>query len=355
MSRRQTATLFLIVVLLATILSAETIGAEVLCGDVNGDGHGPNIGDLTFLVAFIFHSGETTGYFLPADVNGQFGINISDVTYFVSFLFQGGPPPICPATGVLADGNGCINMGFKSEVAGEPYATSSDCLEEVSDESMWVELIGNDLHVHHMNAYYNCCLMYDVTFDIEGRNITACEADTGDQCFCLCYFDLEAVLPGLEITEPCEYVVTLIGIEGDTVGVDTLAIGGEEYMYVDVINDDLYIHHMNAYANCCPEFFYRMGFPLRLRLHLPLQSPVDHDRPAAGRICRDPDWCLCLPGPDRLSDCRCRHGCGRNRSGIGRAIRFSGAFGLSGDYMVALPVLTVPGERCGNLSPVLLF
>jgi len=256
MSRQQTATLFLIVVLLATILSAETIGAEVLCGDVNGDGHGPNIGDLTFLVAFIFHSGETTGYFLPADVNGQFGINISDVTYFVSFLFQGGPPPICPATGVLADGNGCINMGFKSEVAGEPYATSSDCLEEVSDESMWVELIGNDLHVHHMNAYYNCCLMYDVTFDIEGRNITACEADTGDQCFCLCYFDLEAVLPGLEITEPCEYVVTLIGIEGDTVGVDTLAIGGEEYMYVDVINDDLYIHHMNAYANCCPEFFY---------------------------------------------------------------------------------------------------
>lgn len=67
-------------------------------GDINGDLAGPNIQDLTFLVAYFFDAGAPPPCDLEADVNGDLnGPNIQDLTYFVAFLFGGGAPPAdCP-------------------------------------------------------------------------------------------------------------------------------------------------------------------------------------------------------------------------------------------------------------------
>ncbi len=66
-------------------------------GDVNGDGAGPDISDLTYLVNFMFKSGPTPPIIENANVDGIGTINIADVTYLVNFMFKGGPIPLCPA------------------------------------------------------------------------------------------------------------------------------------------------------------------------------------------------------------------------------------------------------------------
>jgi hypothetical protein len=66
------------------------------CGDVNGDGHGPNIADVTFLVAYLFGSGAPPPDPDMADINGHDGtVNIVDLAYLVNYMFGGGGPPDC--------------------------------------------------------------------------------------------------------------------------------------------------------------------------------------------------------------------------------------------------------------------
>lgn len=67
-------------------------------GDVNYDTAGPNIQDLTFLVAYLFGGGEEPPCMDEADVNGDTnGPNIQDLTHLVAYLFGGGAPPAdCP-------------------------------------------------------------------------------------------------------------------------------------------------------------------------------------------------------------------------------------------------------------------
>jgi hypothetical protein len=79
----------------ATVYSFVVI-SSYLCGDINGDGAGPNVADLTFLVAYLFSSGTPPPVFEAADLNGGTGsINIADLTYLVAYLFGGGPAPDC--------------------------------------------------------------------------------------------------------------------------------------------------------------------------------------------------------------------------------------------------------------------
>lgn len=67
-------------------------------GDINGDSNGPNIQDLTFMVAYLFSGGAYPPCLTEAEINGDGnGPNIQDLTYFVAYLFSGGPPPAaCP-------------------------------------------------------------------------------------------------------------------------------------------------------------------------------------------------------------------------------------------------------------------
>ncbi|RKX19367.1 MAG: hypothetical protein DRP35_07820 [Candidatus Zixiibacteriota bacterium] len=76
----------------SSIISISSILTQI-CGDINGNGIGPNISDLTFFIEFIFHSGQEPPNLTTADVDGSGDITISDLTIIIKYLFQGGPLP----------------------------------------------------------------------------------------------------------------------------------------------------------------------------------------------------------------------------------------------------------------------
>ena len=67
-------------------------------GDVNGDGAGPNILDLTRLVDYLFRGVGAPDCRLEADVNSDgMPYNILDLTFIVNRMHRGGPAPgPCP-------------------------------------------------------------------------------------------------------------------------------------------------------------------------------------------------------------------------------------------------------------------
>lgn len=66
-----------------------------LRADVNGDGAGPDIADLVYLVSFMFQAGAAPPCADEADVDGSgFGPDIADLVYLVTYMFQSGPPPV---------------------------------------------------------------------------------------------------------------------------------------------------------------------------------------------------------------------------------------------------------------------
>ena len=67
-----------------------------VCGDANGDGSGPDIADLVYLVTYMFSSGPPPPQMGAVDVNGDgVGPDISDLVYLVTYMFGGGPAPDC--------------------------------------------------------------------------------------------------------------------------------------------------------------------------------------------------------------------------------------------------------------------
>ena len=93
---------------------------------------------------------------------------------------------------------------------------------EADSGNLVLEVSGNDLHIQHVNAYYQCCLEYAVDYDIQSCDITALEMDEGEICLCDCFFNLESILYNLASGM---YTVTLIGINGGTVGIDSAYVG----------------------------------------------------------------------------------------------------------------------------------
>ncbi len=65
------------------------------CGDANGDGK-INMGDVMFLIDYIFKGGSAPTPLDAGDVNGQSGVNLGDATYLINYLYGGGPSPNCP-------------------------------------------------------------------------------------------------------------------------------------------------------------------------------------------------------------------------------------------------------------------
>ncbi len=61
-------------------------------GNVDGLG-GINVGDLTYLVDFLFFNGSSPPCEEEGNVNGAGAINVADLTYLVDYVFFGGPPP----------------------------------------------------------------------------------------------------------------------------------------------------------------------------------------------------------------------------------------------------------------------
>jgi len=189
-------------------------------GDINYNGATNGI-DVSYAVNY-FKGGALPPYscicgehglmFAAGDVNGNCSFNGIDITYFVCFA-RGGPPLIwcadCPP----------ISGHFHDDIKG-------DCLGmPVLDDTsyMVLEAIGDDLHIRHINATYQCCLEYFVEYSVVENSIVAIERDLGPQCDCICLFNLESILYDLA---PGEYQVTLIGVYGDIVGMDSISISG---------------------------------------------------------------------------------------------------------------------------------
>jgi len=193
-------------------------------GDVNGDSS--VIGsDVTFLVNYFRGSGDSPPnacwydssgdrLYSAADVNGDCQAIGSDVTFMVNY-FRGDQPEIlyCPQTPpiVLFD-----HTEIRGECLGELTA-------DVDSGYMEIEVVDNDLHIHHIDAYYQCCLEYYVGYEFDGNVITATEFDIGELCDCYCPFNLESILYDLN---PGTYTIRLIGISGGLIGEDTFTIGG---------------------------------------------------------------------------------------------------------------------------------
>ena len=68
-----------------------------VCGDIDGSGLGPDIGDLVYLVDFMFTDGPEPPVMDAANVDGAGEIiDVGDLVYLVDYMFNGGPALICP-------------------------------------------------------------------------------------------------------------------------------------------------------------------------------------------------------------------------------------------------------------------
>ncbi len=79
----------------------ETLGAiRYVAGDASGDGL-VDIGDVIFLIDYLFRNGSAPAVMEAMDVNGDCEVNIGDVVYLINYLFKGGPAPMlgCASSG----------------------------------------------------------------------------------------------------------------------------------------------------------------------------------------------------------------------------------------------------------------
>ena len=56
-----------------------------------------DVGDVTYLVAYLFVSGPPAPCSVEADIDGSGSLDVGDLTFLIAYLFAGGGPPIpCP-------------------------------------------------------------------------------------------------------------------------------------------------------------------------------------------------------------------------------------------------------------------
>jgi hypothetical protein len=189
-----------ILLLCAGMLMADSLPA----GDANGDGSA-NVSDAVYIINYIFTGGPEPVNFSAADVINDCAINISDAVRIIGYVFD-------PEIDHLD--KGCAHI-----------ETTGICMDYTQDNDsgyIVIEVVGSDLHIHHMDAYYNCGLEYNIDYNFAGNDITATEFDTGPPADCYCHFDhLKSVYYDLENGE---YTVTVIGIESDTLVVEIIMV-----------------------------------------------------------------------------------------------------------------------------------
>jgi len=200
-------TVTLLVILVIAIPAASVLAEPYPPGDANGD-YLVDVDDVVYLIGYIFSSGPGPVSMASADVVFDCTVDIDDVVNILTYIFTSGAPELT---------YGCSHEDSQSECSESPGGYGEPGY-------MVVEVLGNDIRIHHFDAFYQCCLLYTVDFAIVGMNITAVESDTGEYCYCDCFFHLESTLYDLN---EGEYIVTLIGIYGDTVGTDTVTIDPE--------------------------------------------------------------------------------------------------------------------------------
>jgi hypothetical protein len=218
---------------LLLVLFIGNAGAEnplEVCGNVNQSTDGAlTLSDITTLIDHVYISREPLPNPRVGNINGSpdMLITLSDITMLIDAVYISRSAVTC--THVEAIQSGCLGQYSVPSTLAEPGPDSV--------ESMHVEAIDGDLVIHHINAWYQCCPIYAVEYEIEDNHITVQELDLfwPEGCKCMCYFNFEATISFLA---DGEYVVTLIHWDGDTVGVDTAVIGDTQIGIIDFTNSD---------------------------------------------------------------------------------------------------------------------
>jgi hypothetical protein len=77
-----------------TLYTGSVTLLQGLCGDANVDGI-VDIGDIVYLISYVFYAGPPPGNPPKADVNNDDTIDIGDIVYLIGYVFYGGPAPYC--------------------------------------------------------------------------------------------------------------------------------------------------------------------------------------------------------------------------------------------------------------------
>lgn len=88
-------------------------------------------------------------------------------------------------------------------------AEATTAARAATDADVLIEGEGSTIHVEHRLTYV-CCAELVLTVEQEGNRIRIVESNAGEICRCLCDYDVEADVSGLE---PGIYDVQLWGVE----------------------------------------------------------------------------------------------------------------------------------------------
>ena len=105
------------------------------------------------------------------------------------------------------------------------YSTSqSDCYDNPTypdPDSVIITVSGNDIIVLHKDAFYNCCFEISVEVVQDGDVFNLHEHESGDPCYCMCYFDITTTIYDVE---PGTYTINVYNAEGEYVGGGTVTV-----------------------------------------------------------------------------------------------------------------------------------
>jgi hypothetical protein len=68
------------------------MSVEPICGDANSDWQ-VDVGDVVFIVSYVFKGGQAPSPACVADANGDGDINVGDAVHLVGYIFKGGAAP----------------------------------------------------------------------------------------------------------------------------------------------------------------------------------------------------------------------------------------------------------------------
>ncbi|MBC8479818.1 MAG: right-handed parallel beta-helix repeat-containing protein, partial [FCB group bacterium] len=140
---------------------------------------------------------------------------------------------------------------------------------EFSD-SLYIEIQGDIVTLHHNQTYRNCGSEFDMQVDMENFQITVTEVDLGQPAFCECYFDLSVtfgpLIPGnyaLNIFGTDDYYGEFWGnlefeIEGNMLldqSTSDCLTAREDSTWIDIAVEEnmLTFFYNSALLNCCQE------------------------------------------------------------------------------------------------------
>jgi hypothetical protein len=88
-------------------------------------------------------------------------------------------------------------------------------------DSVIITVSGNDIMVVHKDAFYNCCFEISVEVVQNGNMFNLYEHESGNPCWCMCYFDITTTIYDLE---PGTYTINVYNAEGQYVGGGTVTL-----------------------------------------------------------------------------------------------------------------------------------